>query len=108
MLVQIINLEACRETLLIIFKMFISAVVVSSVLALLCNWANAKLEKEHARRREEIQNSLMPNWSLKNAMKINRETCNYVHGDVRLSKGMYRTPEETEKYIEESLIRPLP
>lgn len=31
-----------------------------------------------------------------------------IRGDVRLSNGMYRTPEEAEKYIRESLERELP
>ena len=50
----------------------------------------------------------MPNWSLENAMKVNRETCNYTPGDVRLGMGLYRAPEESEKYIEDSLKKPLP
>ena len=49
----------------------------------------------------------MPNWSLENAMKINRETCNYDPENMRLIKGLYSTPEEAEKHIEESLIKPL-
>jgi len=31
-----------------------------------------------------------------------------VRGDYRLSMGLYRTPEETEKYIQKSLKRKLP
>lgn len=108
MLVEMINWEAYNETLRMIFIMFASAFVVSCILGLLCNWATSEVEKEHARKREELQNSIMPNWSLENAMKINRETCNYVCDDVRLSKGMYRTSEEAENYVEESLKRPLP
>lgn len=32
----------------------------------------------------------------------------YVRGNVRLSMGLYRTPEEADRYIEEALKRPLP
>lgn len=32
----------------------------------------------------------------------------HTSGDVRLGMGLCRTPEETDKYIEESLKRPLP
>ena len=32
----------------------------------------------------------------------------YVRGNARLSMGLYRTPEEADRYIEESLKRPLP
>ena len=32
----------------------------------------------------------------------------YVRGDYRLSNGLYRTPEESEKYIQKSLKRKLP
>lgn len=31
-----------------------------------------------------------------------------VRGNTRLSMGLYRTPAEADKYIEESLKRPLP
>jgi hypothetical protein len=50
----------------------------------------------------------MPNWSLENAKKVNRETSYYDPDNIRLIKGLYRTPEEADKYIEESLERPLP
>ena len=36
------------------------------------------------------------------------ETNNNISGNVRLSKGLYRTIEEQEKYIEDSLERELP
>ena len=32
----------------------------------------------------------------------------YVRGNARLSMGLYRTPEEADRYIEEALKRPLP
>ena len=32
----------------------------------------------------------------------------YVRGNARLSMGLYRTPEEANRYIKESLKRPLP
>ena len=32
----------------------------------------------------------------------------YVRGNARLSMGLYRTPEEADRYIEESLKRHLP
>ena len=44
----------------------------------------------------------------KRKMRRNQEAYRYVRGNVRLSKGLYRTPEEADKYIEESLKRPLP
>lgn len=103
-----INWEAYFEALRIPLIMIACVIVGTVILCLFLNWATSEEEKEHARKREEIKKSLMPNWSLRNAMIINRETCNYTPGDVRLGMGLYRTPEESEKYIEESLKRPLP
>lgn len=107
MLVQTINWEALTETYRMIFITIVAAIVISAILSILCNWATSEVEKERARKREEIQKSIMPNWSLENAMKINRETCNYDPENMRLIKGLYSTPEEAEKHIEESLIKPL-
>ena len=107
MLVLTINWEAATETYRMIFITIAFTIVISAILSILCNWATSEVEKERARKRKEIQKSIMPNWSLENAMKINRETCNYNPENVRLIKGLYHTQEEADEYIEESLIRPL-
>ena len=99
MLVQTINLEALSETYRMIFITIVAAIVISAILSILCNWATSKVEKEHLRKREEIQKSIMPNWSLENAMKINRETCNYDPENMQLIKGLYSTPEEAENIL---------
>ena len=92
----------------IIFIMIGATILVAAAVSLLCNWATSIEDKEHARKREEIAKSIMPNWSLENAKKINRETSYYDPDNIRLIKGLYRTPEEADKYIKESLERPLP
>ena len=92
----------------IIFIILGATILVAAAVSLLCNWATAKEDKEHTRKREEIEKSIMPNWSLENAKKVNRETSIYNPDNIRLIKGLYRTPEEADKYIEESLKRPSP
>lgn len=38
----------------------------------------------------------------------NRKMQIYIPGNIRLSMGLYRTPSETERYIQKSLKRKLP
>lgn len=92
----------------IIFIILGATIFIAVVISLLCNWATTEEDKEHSRKRKEIEESIMPNWSLENAKKVNRETCYYDPDNIRLIKGLYRTPEEADKYIEESLKKPLP
>lgn len=99
MLVQTINWEALSETYRMIFITIVAAIVISAILSILCNWATSEVEKECERKREENQKSIMPNWSLENAMKINRETCNYDPENMQLIKGLYSTPEEAENIL---------
>lgn len=107
MLVQTINWEALTETYRMILITIAATIVISAILSILCNWATSEVEKERTRKREEIQKSIMPNWSLENAMKINRETCNYDPENMQLIKGLYSTPEEADEYIEKSIEKPL-
>ena len=65
-------------------------IVTTVILCLFISWTTSQ-KKKHALKKE-----------------VNQAPCNYVRGDIRLSKGMYRTPEEADKYIEASLKRPLP
>ncbi len=90
------------------FIMIGATILIAVVISLLCNWATAEEDKEHARKRKEIEESILPNWSLENAKKVNRETAYYDPDNIRLIKGLYRTPEEADKYIEESLEKTLP
>ena len=107
-----INILVFNEEIFVTFKilfiLFACAFGFVVIISLLANYGLYLEKKEKEMRIEEIKNNIMPNWSLENAMKINRETCNYIRGDMRLSKGIYRTPEEADEYIEESLKRPLP
>ena len=102
------NWEACFEALRIPLILLGCVIVGMVILCLFLNWSTSEEDKEHARKRKEIEKSLIPNWSLRNAMIINRETGNYTPCDVRLGMVLYRTPEESDKYIEDSLKRPLP
>ena len=103
-----IDWEAYFEALKIPFVLLACTIVFTALFCIFLNWGTAQKEKEHIHKKEEIKQSLMPNWSLRNAMIINRETCNYTSGDVRLGMGLYRTPEESDKYIEDSLKQSLP
>lgn len=90
----------------LVLTLIAATVVLTTIL---CLWLNSgNKDNKNIEKQKENKKSIMPNWSLENAMKVNRETCNCTSGDVRLGMGLYRTPEESDKYIEESLKRPLP
>lgn len=72
-------------------------VIVSVVFCLWLNRATEQEEKEHEKKQQEIIKTLMPNWSLRNAMIINRETC-VCPDNIRFTNGiMYRKPDETDQ-----------
>jgi hypothetical protein len=45
---------------------------------------------------------------IRGAQHMRKDNFTLTSGDVRLGMGLCRTPEKTDKYIDESLKRPLP
>lgn len=72
-------------------------VIVAVIFCLWLNWATEQEEKEHKKKQQEIIKTLMPNWSLRNAMIINRETC-ICPENIRFTNGiMHRIPDENDR-----------
>lgn len=71
-------------------------VIAAVIFCLWLNCANKEEEKEHEKN-QEINKTLMSNWSLRNAMIINRETC-VCPDNIRFTNGiMHRIPDETDR-----------
>lgn len=72
------------------------AVIASVIFCLWLNSANEPKEKEHEKKNQEISKTLMSNWSLRNAMIINRETC-VCPDNIRFTNGiMHRISDEND------------
>ena len=77
----------------LVLSLIAGTVVVAVTFCLWLNCANKDEEKKH----QEISKTLMSNWSLRNAMIINRETC-VCPDNIRFTNGiMHRIPDETDR-----------
>ncbi|WP_299235799.1 hypothetical protein [uncultured Bacteroides sp.] len=71
--------------------------IVAVIFCLWLNWATEQEEQEHEKKQQEIIKTLMPNWSLRNAMIINRETCVCPENIKFINGIMHRTPDENDR-----------
>lgn len=63
-------------TLTLLFKFFLGTTITSATLAIFANIGANLADKEKKKKQQEISNSLLKDYSINNAMLINRETIN--------------------------------
>ena len=63
-------------TLTLLFKFFLGTVITSATLVIFLNIGSNLEDKEKKKKQKEISNALLKNYSINNAMLINRETIN--------------------------------
>ena len=86
-----INFDNPFYALNVALILFACAFIFAVIVCIYMNRQNASMEKEN-----------------RNNKIVGREACKFTSGDMRLGMGLYRTPEESNHYIKESLKRPLP
>lgn len=59
-----------------IFKVILEVILGTTIFCILINWGASLVDKERKAEREKISSGLLKDWSLENAMKVNRETIN--------------------------------
>lgn len=72
-------------------------VIAAVILCLWLNWETEQEEKEHEKDNKRLSKPLMPNWSLRNAMIINRETCVCPENIKFINGIMHRIPDENDR-----------
>lgn len=59
-----------------IFKLLLGTVFGTTLLCIFVNWSSSLADKDRKEKQEKIANKILKNYSIRNAMLINRETIN--------------------------------